>query len=222
MRAEPYVTPDTLPVRTAAWLEQVRGAVAPRPWLRLDPSRCALLVVDMNRYFAHPDGASYLPASAAVLPRILSLLGAWRELGAPVAFTRHGHRGPGDAGMLGRFYRGWIRADQPEAELLPELSPREGEAVFPKTTYDAFLGTGLESWLQARGVDQVLITGVLTQMCCETSARAAFTRGFEVYLPADGTATTHEATHLCSLTGLAGAVAVVMSTEEVLATCARS
>ena len=85
-----------------------------------------------------------------------------------------------------------------------------------KETYDAFIGTELESLLGERGLDQVLVTGVLTHMCCETTARSAFCRGFEVYVAADATATSSEERHLGSLLSMADAVAVITSTEEVL------
>lgn len=216
MRTAAYVTPEDLDARSAAWLAHVRSRVAPRPHLVLDPDRCALLVIDLNRYFAQPEGRAFLPASRAVLPNVLALLDAWRARGSTVVFTRHGHAGPEDTGMLGRFFGDWIRADEPQADLLPELAPRSGELVLGKTTYDAFLGTGLQGILEARGVHQVLITGVLTHMCCETTARAAFTRGFDVHVVADATATTDEERHLCSLTALGAAVAVVHGTAEIL------
>jgi isochorismate hydrolase len=68
----------------------------------------------------------------------------------------------------------------------------------------------------------VLITGVLTHMCCETTARAAFCRGHEVYLPADATASSSEDRHLGSLLAMADACAVILDTEEVLARCGAS
>ncbi len=219
MRAVAYATPQDLRAQTRAWLGEVRAQVAPRPHLELDPDRCALLVVDMVRYFAHPTGRAWLPTAEAILPRILLLLGAWRLRGAPVAFTRHGHTGPQDLGMLGRFYSDWIRAEGHESQLVPSLSPRPEELVFRKTTYDSFLDTPLQAWLEDRGVRQVLITGVLTHMCCETTARSAFCRGFEVYVAADGTASTAEARHVASLISMADCVAVVHSTEEILRRC---
>ena len=85
-----------------------------------------------------------------------------------------------------------------------------------KTTYDAFLNTELEDILGSAGVDQVLVTGVLTHMCCETTARSAFCRGFEVYVAADATASSREELHLGSLVSMADSVAVIVGSEEVL------
>lgn len=218
MRATPYVTPATLDSAVARWLGDVQQAVAPRPHLRLDPARCALLVLDMVRYFADPAGRAFLPASVAVAPRIVALVEAWRRRGAPLAFTRHGHDGPGDLGMLGRFYpRDHIREGEPESELVGSFRPLPGEPVFRKRTYDAFADTGLEGWLKERGARQVLVAGVLTHLCCETTARSAFVRGFEVYVAADATATTTERLHLGSLLALADGFAGLTSSAEAVA-----
>lgn len=221
MRATPYVTPATLDSAVARWLGDVRRSVAPRPHLKLEPQRCALLVLDMIRHFAEPAGRAFIPASEAVAPRIAVLVDAWRARGAPVAFTRHGHDGEGDLGMLGRFYpRDFIREGQPESELVAVFRPRAGEPVFRKRTYDAFAGTGLEAWLRERGAEQVLVAGVLTHLCCETTARSAFVRGFEVHVAADATATTNERLHLGSLLALADGFAALTSSAEAAA-CAR-
>ena len=222
MRTDAYVTSATINELCAAWIRDIRASVAPRPHLELDPSRSALLVIDMLRYFSHPAGRSFLPATTAIIPRIQSLVEAWRRLRRPVVFTRHAHRGKEDLGMLGRFFSDYIRLGEPDSELIEELSPIEGEAVLRKTTYDAFLGTELESQLRSHRVEQVVITGVLTHMCCETTARSAFCRGFEVYLPIDALASSSLNRHLGSLFSLADAVGVIMTTAEVLDRCPKT
>ncbi len=194
----------------------IRSSVASRTRLALDPGRAALLVIDMNVYFTSPAGRSYLPMTEPVIPNLKRLLEFWRTAGAPVIFTRHGHEGDHDLGMLGRFFSDYIRVDEPEAEIISELSPYDNETVIRKKTYDAFLGTPLSSILEEKGVDQVLVTGVLTHMCCETTARSAFCRGFEVYVAVDAMASSSEERHLGSLLSMADSVAVMMSTTEIL------
>jgi nicotinamidase-related amidase len=222
VRTAEYVTARTLDSACRRWLAELRESTAARPALQLDPARAALLVIDMVRYFAEPGGRCFLPAAAVIAPRVAALVEAWHEQGGTVVFTRHGHEGPHDLGMLGRFFDDYIRAGEPESELIDTLEPGPGDTVLRKTTYDAFLGTPLAELLEERGHDQVLITGVLTHMCCETTARSAFCRGYEVYLAADGSASSSERRHLASLEALADAVAVVLSTEEILERCAAS
>jgi isochorismate hydrolase len=215
MRSTPFLTHENVNEKLDDWLQEVARFSYPRRNLVLKPGKCALLVVDMLNYFAHPRGRVYLPSSAAVVPRIARLLRFWRNEGHRVVYTRHCHRGPEDLGMLGKFFSDYIKCGEWDAEIIEELSPMPSDVVFRKSTYDAFLGTGLEEHLRSAGVQQVLITGVLTQMCCETTARAAFVRGFEVYLPADALTTTSERLHVGSLVGLSTSVAVVTSVGDI-------
>lgn len=219
VRTAAYCTEGNAAAKAAEWLARVRGSVAPRPRLVLDPAKAALLVVDMLVYFADPSGRCFLPAAVPAAARIRKILEAWRRAGAPVVFTRHAHEGAHDLGMLGRFFADYIRAGEPDAEIVAPLAPASGEPALRKTTYDAFLGTGLEELLRGRGAEQVVVTGVLTHMCVETTARAAFCRGFEVYVPVDAAASSSEERHVGSLLAMADAVAIPTCAEEVIARC---
>lgn len=81
---------------------------------------------------------------------------------------------------------------------MPEVGRRPTDLVVEKNTYSAFRGTGLEERLVEMGVEEVIVTGVMTNLCCETTAREAFVRGFRVFFSTDATATSavelHEAT----------------------------
>jgi len=219
MRVSAYIDDASAEAKSAAWLERIRAGCAPRPHLVLDPRRAALLVVDMLVYFAHPDGRCFLPAALPAASRIGEILEVWRAARRPVVFTRHAHSGPEDLGMLGRFFSDHIRLGEPDEEIVDALRPAQAEPVLRKTTYDAFLGTELEELLRASEISQIVVTGVLTHMCVETTARAAFCRGFEVYVPVDATASSSEERHVSSLLAMADAVAIPMSAEEVIAKC---
>jgi nicotinamidase-related amidase len=175
-------------------------------------------VVDAQRHFLAPDGRAYLPVAPAVIPRIAALLAGFRALGAPVLFSRHGHP-DGEPGIFGRFYRDYLRRGEADWALLPDLAPLAGETILEKSSYDAFLGTDLEARLRAAGASQLLLCGVQTHLCCDTTARAAFCRGFEVHLPVDALASKTEQLHLGALRGLADGVAVLHSVAEVLSRC---
>lgn len=219
-RAEAYINFGNAAAVTARWLQDVRRDYAPRPQLVLEPARCVLLAIDMQRYFCDPAGRCYLPAAGVALERACTLIDAWRGAGAGVVYTRHCHHSRHDLGMLGRFYSDHIACGEPDAQFHPRLKPSAAEAVIEKQTYDAFLNTALEAQLQERGASQVLITGVLTHLCCETTARAAFCRGFEVYFAADATATSTEVLHCGTLRAVADGVGIVISSEEAAARCA--
>ena len=86
-----------------------------------------------------------------------------------------------------------------------------------KSQYDAFYETELEEYLLEKGVGQVVIGGVMTHLCCETTARAAFIRGFDVFFLIDGTATYNEDFHRAALLNLAHGFARPVLCEEILA-----
>jgi nicotinamidase-related amidase len=220
MRTAAYITASTAEAKTGEWLARVRESAAPRPHLQLQPRKAALLVIDMLRYFAAPEGRCLLPAAPVAAGRIASLLAAWRSFDGTVVFTRHAHEGPEELGMLGRFFDDYIRAGEPDSEIIDILRPKPSETVLRKVTYDAFHGTPLQAVLEERGMEQVVVTGVLTHMCCETTARSAFCRGFEVYVGADTTASSSEERHLQSLLAMADSVAVIHGSGEILERCA--
>jgi len=215
MRANNAITKQNLAQYTGQWLEEIRAEVHPRPQLILDEERCALLIVDMNNYFSDPRGRGFFSAAAAIVPQIQILMNCFRRSKRPVLFTRHGHDGPDDTFALGRFFTDFIARDSADAQIIDALSPLQEEPVFEKKTYDAFLNAGLEAYLKTAGVSQLLIAGVLTQMCVETTARTAFCRNFDVFIPADATATTTPEIHLRSLHGMASAVAKILCTAEI-------
>lgn len=219
MRSSDYTGGDLFQKKVGEWLTQIRRSVPPRTHLRPELERSALLIIDMLRYFADPAGRCYLPSTADIIPNIRNLLDIWRASGGTVIYTRHSHEGYHDLGMLGKFFSDHIKAGEPDSEVIHQLAPLADEIILRKNSYDAFLGTALESILNEKGLDQLVITGVLTHMCCETTARCAFCRGFEVYLPVDAVASSTEELHLSSLRSMADSVAVIMTTTEVMELC---
>lgn len=162
-----------------------------------DPKTSALLVVDMQNYFAS--------MAKPILNSVLTTVDLCRRASIPVFFTRHRHRSPTDYGMLGEWWNNHLILDgTPEAELLPEIARlASAEQVVEKTTYSAFGKTGLQGRLAEMGVEEVIVTGVMTNLCCETTSRDAFVRGFRVFFSTDATATSDPELHESTLKNLA-------------------
>lgn len=104
--------------------------------------------------------------------------------------------------MLARWWGDLIIYGTDEWEQIKELSPKSAEPIIDKTRYSAFYGTNLDEWLHQNAIEDLIITGVLTNCCCETTARDAFVRDYRVFFVADGTATVNEELHLASLKNL--------------------
>ncbi|KAJ4977102.1 hypothetical protein NE237_002208 [Protea cynaroides] len=114
-----------------------------------------------------------------------------RNLSIPIIFTRHNLKSPSHYRMLGEIWNNDLIIDgTPEAELMLVLNLKNGDKVLEKNTYSAFRGTGLEEYLVERGIKEVIIIGVMTNLCCEMTAREAFVRGFRVFFSTDATATS--------------------------------
>jgi isochorismate hydrolase len=178
------------------------------------PNRSALLVLDMQTYFLDPASHAYIPSAPAILPGIRKLVESYSERGLPIFFTRHINTAA-DAGMMSSWWRDLITADHVRSEIVPELESSTG-VVIHKSQYDAFFGTQLEDLLRGQEVSQVLICGVMTHLCCETTARSAFVRGFEVFFTVDGTATYNEQHHSATLLNLSHGFATPILVQEAL------
>ena len=173
------------------------------------PEKTALLVIDMQHYFD--------AISVPILENVLSLTDACRGARASIVYTRHGHRDPHrDGGMLGKWWGDLILCGSQSWELNSKLNPYSSEPVIDKNRYSAFHNTDLDNWLRGNGVEDLIISGVLTNCCCETTAREAFVRDYRVFFVSDATATVNEELHLASLKNLAYGFSYVVETEELL------
>jgi nicotinamidase-related amidase len=170
-----------------------------------DPATSALLVVDVQRYF---EGMC-----RAVLPAIERAVAGARARGVPLFFTQHGHA-PDDDGMLHEWWGDVIAEGTDDHALI--LEPLR-DPVLSKNRYDAFFGTDLEEQLRAKGVTDVAICGVMTNLCVETTARTAFVKDFRVRVLSDATATASQEMHRASLLNLQYGFAYLQTAEEWLA-----
>ena len=159
----------------------------------IDPARTALLVVDLQRCFV--DGSPVAaPDGPAVLRRLNQLAAYCRQRGIRVIHTRHVVRPDhSNAGLLAEVVpavaQGVIDDGSVSAELHPELDVVPGDIIVAKPRFGAFHGTDLETILRAAGIGTLIIGGIATNMCVETTAREAAAREFRVLFLRDGTAT---------------------------------
>jgi nicotinamidase-related amidase len=193
------------------------AAIAPfdRPGLMFRPASSALLVIDMQRVFVDPQGSSFLPMSVAAGEHLVTVIDACRRAAVPVIFTRHVHEYPErDGGAMSRWWRSLVVAGSVDSELAERFQPLENEPVVSKCRYDAFAGTRLEMILRSGGICDLLIGGVMTNLCCETTAREAFVRDFNVFFLGDCTAASDPALHIASLKNIAYGFGRVLGSAE--------
>jgi bifunctional isochorismate lyase/aryl carrier protein len=180
---------------------------------RIDKSKVALIVIDMQRHFCDKNSSFFVPGSDVLAGKLKGLGDSFRAANRPVVFTRHIDSDDKGNLML-RWWSEKIKEDDPMSEIVDVLEARKGTTIV-KHQYDGFLNTELEAILRKEGVRQVVVCGVLTNLCCETTARSAFMRGFEVYFVEDGTATFSREMHEATLLNLAYGFATVTTIDDV-------
>jgi nicotinamidase-related amidase len=172
--------------------------------ITVDTGRTALVIIDMQRDFLEPGGfGAALGNDVSTLRKIVAplraLLGAAREAGLTVIHTREGHRPDmtdaprakvergmpslriGDVGPMGRIL---IRGEAGH-EIIPELTPLPGEPVLDKPGKGAFYQTDLDLMLRNRGIENLLVCGVTTEVCVHTTVREANDRGYRCIVVGD-------------------------------------
>ncbi|KAL9599702.1 MAG: hypothetical protein Q9219_003690 [cf. Caloplaca sp. 3 TL-2023] len=177
--------------------------------------KTALLVIDMQNTFAS--------MVDRCLPNILRLNSHFQSYGMPRIFTQHGHTKEeltpplenqlvkkwGPSGSIERGSHNW--------ELMLDIAKAARDCpIIHKNTYDAFINTNLADILKEQGTERVIVCGVMTDCCVDTTSRSAFNRGFETWLVSDACGTATKKQHDSALNGFGFAFGELLETDEVL------
>nr|MBN2276620.1 cysteine hydrolase [candidate division Zixibacteria bacterium] len=210
-----YVNSRNLSSRAKIWLKQVKPYN--RDNLKPNRSRAVLIVIDMQKFFLDPTSSSFTCGGLPIIPNVQRLITLFRQIRRPIIYTRHVHDAKGiDAGIMKWWWDDMCIAGTPESEIHDDLAPCPGERVIIKHRYDAFYNTGLETVLRGLKIKDIIITGIMTNMCCESTARGAYYRDYRVFFPVDATGTVTEEMHTASLLNLAFGFAVITNTPNLV------
>lgn len=213
MIKEEYLTKENHLEKNIEWkneLNKIRGYVK----FHFNIENCALLVLDMQNVFLSHSSHAFIPSSLAVLPIINSLIKYFKNRDRPIFFTRHITSEEEDDLMV-KWWKSPISLDNPSSSLSTQLLLGSNDILI-KNKYSAFINTSLEEKLRKKEIKQVLITGVMSHLCCESTAREAFMKNFEVFYVIDGTATYTELLHKGTMFSLAHGFAECLTAKDVL------
>ena len=180
--------------------------------VRVDPSRTALIIGDMQNDFVKEPGALLVPSAQRTIPAIRNLLDLARESEMRVVFVQDTHMdGDPEWEIWGEHCRegswGW--------QVVEELAPDEDDPTIRKPRYDAFYGTQLEHMLRVWGVDTLIICGTVANICVHYTASSAAMRWFNVIVPKDCISSFNDFDMEASLSQTASLLGEVTSSEHI-------
>ena len=182
----------------------------------IEPVRTAHIIVDLQNGFMAEEAPLEVPAAREIVPDVNRISAALRDAGGLIVFLRF-TADPTEpqpwttffdtylGARLSAIHRNAFARGAPNWQLWPALDIRPGDLIVDKTRFSAFVpGTcGLEDTLRSRGIDTVIVTGTLTNVCCESTARDAMQRNYRVAFVTDGSATKSDFEHNATLANLA-------------------
>jgi isochorismate hydrolase len=198
MLREHYLNEDNIAQKTQEWLDKLRKYT--RDFEKHSLATCALLVIDMQNYFLDEQSHAFVPSAKTIVATIKELITAFREYNHPIIFTRFS-LDEEDEGMMITWWNDTVKEGSEESKIIAEFT-LEKDSIIRKKKYSAFRETELNSMLRRKGIETIVITGVLTHLCCDTTARDAFMHDFDVLFVVDSTASYNEELHLSSLVAL--------------------
>jgi isochorismate hydrolase len=210
---EIYFTSENIREKAKDMLFEAEKYVKARKY-NVDFLKTALLVLDMQDFFLKNNSHAFIPSSYAIIPQIQKLIENFKNKKRPIIFTKHLNTTQ-NADMMDFWWKDILKAENPQSSITKDLNT-ENAIIIEKNQYDAFYNTDLERILRQNNVEQIFITGVMTHLCCETTTRSAFVRGFQPFFVIDATATYNEAFHRASVLNLSHGFACPCLTEEIL------
>ena len=190
-------------------------------FFRINRETSALLIIDMQNAFLEPGAMLEAPMGRAVIPGITKLITACRNHGVPVIWVRLDSSAPYGGLLLDKYpplreQRVLFKGTH-SFELFSDLpAPLDNDFHVVKHKYDAFHGTDLDTLLKNIGADTVIITGVTTNCCCESTARSAFEHDYKVAFTSDATAAFEQRLHEATLGTMRELFGRVVSIAEVI------
>ena len=201
MKKTAYFTTENEKEKKEEWLAKLK--IHEKHWKEWETSESALLVIDAQNYFLDSDSHAYLPVAPIIKRNIIEWIDLFEGKNRPIFFTTFAVE-ENETDPINEWWGHTVKEGSFEAKLHPEIdAKRQGNTVLRKRTYNAFLDTDLDKILKEKRIKNLVITGVVSNLCCDSTAREAFNHGYCIFFAIDATGAYDEDSHLSTLKNLA-------------------
>lgn len=213
LKKEKYWTIKNIDEVSKNFLNEVSKNVRIKNYKEL-PNHSALLVIDMQDYFLSENSHAFVPSSTAIIHKIIKLIEYFDKKNMLIIETRHINN-KSNSGMMNKWWQDTIKKSDNASKINKSILCKNAITI-EKSQYDPFYKTKLLDILKKNNINTLIISGVITNLCCETAVRSAFVNGFNTIFPVDTTATYNSAFHLASFINLAYGFTIPVLSKEIL------
>jgi nicotinamidase-related amidase len=210
-----YVTTQNIKDKGLEWQRAIQAYNTHK--MKINFSKAALIVIDMQKFFLNPKSPTFTEGGLAIIPNVQKLIQAFRSNDRPVIYVAHVHKSAElDGGILAWWWQGMCIEGTPEAEIHDDIAPQPSDKVVYKHRYSAFYNTDLEIVLRCLKIEDIVVSGIMTNICCESTTRDAYFRDYRIFFMSDATGSINEELHLATLKNLAFGFAYVTRVDEII------
>jgi isochorismate hydrolase len=197
MKREAYYTEFNFKDYEMKWVSEMRE-VRSYPKHQFNLENAALLILDMQMVFLDKKSHAFIPSSPLIIKNIQNAQTYFHDNNRPIIYTQHGNKKSETDNLMTSWWKAPIEPNSSEFGIHPYFHMKQAK-IIKKQYYSAFEKTDLVARLYQYGIQDVVITGVMSHLCCESTARDAFMKGFHVWFPINGCASYSESLHLGTL-----------------------
>ena len=213
MKKERYFSWNNGPDKVKNWALICGNIKSQKPY-KFELKKSSLLILDMQNYFLNAESHAFVPTAPEIISNIKLLISSFTDGNRPIFFTRH-ISGNDEGDLMKTWWRDPVTLTEEKSKIIPQLNPSSNSIII-KHQYSAFHETDLSNKLRESNTKQIVITGVMTHLCCESTARDGFMKGFKVFFPFDATASYNEELHLGSLKAISHGFGTCLPTKLLL------
>ncbi|NHJ49156.1 MAG: cysteine hydrolase [Asgard group archaeon] len=211
-----YFTDENRIEKIKEWKSILDSIYSEKKPFEFNPTKTALLIVDMQNYFTDSNLSTYIPSSKTIINPIKELREKFHSMELPVIITKYGLPDTIESdNMMNNWWGGALKLSDNKADIHPMIKD-DWSIVIEKSSYDSFYQTELESILQEHEIIQLVIVGLVTHLCVESTARSAFQRNYQVFLPIDCMASYTEEMHISSLRAAAHGFGIPSTSQQLM------